>query len=430
MWCKKIMTNASNNSVQFLSATSRPNEFKANREANPSAGIDFAAQFKNEVNKAQAKPAEKAPAAKPAEPESNSRELANKPTSAEPAKPVPSEPNRSAELSESELAERDAANQAAAPLDAQLAALLAQQLAQTPAVKVDPASQTSQDELGQGKSLIVAIGDQAKSALLGAQLESDADDLLAQDQNKGRGQQPFGGSQLLAASDSAAKIAVDELNMVADLPLDVKNLSSKIDATSFADTLSARLNSNPTLPTAGVQLSNSISTPLTAATAASAALPSQYIDTPVQDARWGEVVAQRVSMMLGKEQQIEMQLNPPNLGPMEVRLNLGDEQASVIFTSQHAAVREALAAATPKLTALLADQGIVLQNVQVASDSLQQQQQNAFQQQQGNRYNHSQPVAPMGNEVFAQGVGSAAERILTLNDLRVPVGSTRVSLFV
>ncbi len=423
------MTNASNNSVQFLSATSRPNEFKANREANPSAGIDFAAQFKNEVNKAQAKPAEKVPAAKSAEPDSNSRELANKPSSAEPAKPVASEPNRSSELSEAELAERDAANQAAAPLDAQLAALLAQQLAQTPAMKVESASQTNQEDQGKGKGLIAAIGDQAKSALMGKALESSADDLLSQDQNKGRGQQPFGGSQLLVANDSAAKIAVDDLNVVADLPLDVKNLSGKMEPTTFADTLSARLNSNSALPATGAQMINSITTQANASTAANATVPSQYIDTPVQDARWGEVVAQRVSMMLGKEQQIEMQLNPPNLGPMEVRLNLGDEQASVIFTSQHAAVREALAAATPKLTALLADQGIVLQNVQVASDSLQQQQQNAFQQQQGNRYNHSHPVAPMGNDLFAQGVGGG-ERILTLNDLRMPVGSTRVSLFV
>ncbi|GGP20531.1 flagellar hook-length control protein FliK [Silvimonas iriomotensis] len=112
-------------------------------------------------------------------------------------------------------------------------------------------------------------------------------------------------------------------------------------------------------------------------------VPSHQIDIPVTDNKWSEAVAQRVSMMVGKqEQQLDMQLNPPHLGPMEVRLSMSQDQASVIFTSQHANVREALAAATPRLSALLADQGITLSNVQVASDSLNQQ---AQQQQQAQR---------------------------------------------
>jgi len=106
---------------------------------------------------------------------------------------------------------------------------------------------------------------------------------------------------------------------------------------------------------------------------AAAAKPSHYVPEPVNGPRWGDAVAQRVALMLGRqEQQIEMQLNPPHLGPMEVRLSLAADNASVVFASQHAGVREALAAATPKLTALLADQGIQLVNVQVASDSLNQ----------------------------------------------------------
>ncbi|XZG71225.1 flagellar hook-length control protein FliK [Chitinibacteraceae bacterium HSL-7] len=117
---------------------------------------------------------------------------------------------------------------------------------------------------------------------------------------------------------------------------------------------------------------------------------THQVAEPVASQRWGDVVAQRVSMMVGRqEQHIEMQLNPPHLGPMEVRLSVAADNASVFFASQHAAVREALAAATPKLTALLADQGIQLVDVKVASDSLNQQaqqqsaQQNQAQQQRG-----------------------------------------------
>lgn len=150
------------------------------------------------------------------------------------------------------------------------------------------------------------------------------------------------------------------------------------------------------------------------------------VHEPVGDTRWGEVVAQRVSMMLGKqEQQVEMQLTPPNLGPMEVRLTLGQEQASVVFASQHAAVREALATAVPRLTALLADQGIQLVNVQVASDSLQQQAQNPSSQQQSFSFSGNGQGA-RGESAFRSDVSVSRN----LSELALPVARSGVSLYV
>ena len=145
----------------------------------------------------------------------------------------------------------------------------------------------------------------------------------------------------------------------------------------------------------------------------------------IRDTRWGEVVAQRVSLMLGrKEQQMEMHLNPPDLGPMEVRLTLGSDQASVVFASQHAAVREALAAATPRLTALLADQGIQLVNVQVASDSLQQQAQEHARQQAGlMRQNDGVPSEIALPSGISTGVG-------VLASVSVPIARSGVSLYI
>jgi flagellar hook-length control protein FliK len=133
--------------------------------------------------------------------------------------------------------------------------------------------------------------------------------------------------------------------------------------------------------------------------------------------------------MLGRqEQKIEMQLNPANLGPMEVRLNLAQDQASVVFSSQNAAVREAMAAAMPRLTALLADQGFTLTNVQVASESLQQHQQQTQQQMaSGSQQQNS------GRELgasYAGLTGAEVEPMQELGALRVPVAKGGVSLFV
>jgi len=171
----------------------------------------------------------------------------------------------------------------------------------------------------------------------------------------------------------------------------------------------------------------------TAANTKSTEVPVHHIATPVGESRWGDAVAQRVGLMLGRqEQKIEMQLNPPNLGPMEVRLNLAQDQASVVFSSQNAVVREALAAAMPKLTTLLADQGFTLTNVQVASDSLQQHQQQQHQNQQtatGSGFNQQHAGRDLGG-AYGVPVGIDGEKMQELGSVRVPLVKGGVSLFV
>ncbi|SMC26172.1 hook-length control protein FliK [Andreprevotia lacus DSM 23236] len=173
--------------------------------------------------------------------------------------------------------------------------------------------------------------------------------------------------------------------------------------------------------------------PRTDDAAATAKVPTHTVQPQVGSDRWGDAVAQRVSLMLSKqEQHIEMQLNPPHLGPMEVKLSMAADQASVTFTSQHANVREALAAATPKLTALLADQGITLANVQVASDSLNQQAQqqasqfSQFNQQPDGREQRQPGYAQAGNA----GLDRGALTTSNLGEIRVPVARSGLNLYV
>lgn len=200
----------------------------------------------------------------------------------------------------------------------------------------------------------------------------------------------------------------------------------KAVSTNFAKVLSSHVDEGEV---AKLQQLGSLAQPIISQTPAGGehgvqAATQHVIAEPVGDSRWGEAVAQRVSLMLGqKEQQIEMQLNPPQLGPMEVRLTLGQEQASVVFASQHAAVREALAAATPRLTALLADQGIHLVNVQVASDSLQQHAQEQSRQQQS----ASSFADGARNGRFYE--GDAATPVWR-SDVALPVARSGVSLYV
>jgi len=267
------------------------------------------------------------------------------------------------------------------------------------------------------------VPEMPQQASLPAELEGLVDSsptatLLAAAESSSRSEPVAALASLPDAAPVAGKVlprlADVSANPARDLPLALPLESG--EGRDFADALQTTLAVQPAAPRALEAQSP--------AARGVEVLPRHVVAEPVGEGRWGEVVAQRVSMMLGRqEQRLEMQLNPPNLGPMEVRLSLGGEQASVVFASQHAAVREALAAATPRLTALLADQGIVLANVQVASDSLNQQHfQQAYQQQDGRQQ--------QGGRSAALGLNDAEVQVRELGAIRVPVARSGVSLYV
>lgn len=94
------------------------------------------------------------------------------------------------------------------------------------------------------------------------------------------------------------------------------------------------------------------------------------IESPVGTAVWSGEFAQKVMWIAGdKQQSAELHLNPPELGPLSIRLAIDDDQASAIFHSVHSEVREAIQAALPRLREVLAESGIALGNASVTADS-------------------------------------------------------------
>ncbi|MDE1990315.1 MAG: flagellar hook-length control protein FliK [Betaproteobacteria bacterium] len=104
----------------------------------------------------------------------------------------------------------------------------------------------------------------------------------------------------------------------------------------------------------------------------------QSIGSPVGSSRWGDELGQKITWMTTQtDHSAELHLNPPDLGPLKVVLHVSGDQASAFFTSPHAAVREAVSQALPRLRDMLADNGIMLGNASV-SDQGGQGAQNAF----------------------------------------------------
>lgn len=104
--------------------------------------------------------------------------------------------------------------------------------------------------------------------------------------------------------------------------------------------------------------------------------PTQVVvNTPVTNDNWGDEFNQKVTWLATQhEQSAELHLNPPNLGPLDIVLKISDDQATALFTSPHAAVREAVEQALPKLREMLADNGIMLGNATVSDQPPREQQ--------------------------------------------------------
>ncbi len=97
------------------------------------------------------------------------------------------------------------------------------------------------------------------------------------------------------------------------------------------------------------------------------------IPQPVAARGWDAALADRVSWMVQGEQQFaRLRLNPPNLGPLDVRISVQQDQTSVTFIAQHAAVREALEAALPRLREMFDQQSLQLVRADVSDPGTRQ----------------------------------------------------------
>ena len=93
---------------------------------------------------------------------------------------------------------------------------------------------------------------------------------------------------------------------------------------------------------------------------------------------WSEAVIQRVMWMSSQNiSRAEIALNPPELGPMHVKISSTGDQASVVFSSNHGSVRDALDQSLSRLREMMEHQGINLSDVNVSDQSVFQQSQQA-----------------------------------------------------
>ena len=90
---------------------------------------------------------------------------------------------------------------------------------------------------------------------------------------------------------------------------------------------------------------------------------------------WNEEFGQKIVWLVQRQEgRAELVLTPPQMGRIEISLQVSNDQASALFTSANPAVREAIEAALPRLREVLAEAGIQLGQAQVGAEGQSSQQ--------------------------------------------------------
>ncbi len=138
---------------------------------------------------------------------------------------------------------------------------------------------------------------------------------------------------------------------------------------------SSQSNATNERATAGMLMSSAAS-----ATAASSSPQSASVTNPtmqsldvqadIKSPNWSRVVSSRVVWMAQQgTQQAELRLNPPTLGPVDVRLSVQNDQTTVSFIANNATTREALEQALPRLRESFQENGLQLAHADVGEQS-------------------------------------------------------------
>jgi flagellar hook-length control protein FliK len=160
--------------------------------------------------------------------------------------------------------------------------------------------------------------------------------------------------QIAAAAAGNAQALLTRANVGADKPAASSDAMPSLSLDSGAAAGAAQLLANPPVPT-------------------QAASPVLNVAARVDSTEFGQGVASQVSFMVDRNlNSASLQVNPPSLGPIEVRIALQGGHAQVWMTSHSAVTRDALESSSSKLREMLGTQGFGQVSVDISQRSFQE----------------------------------------------------------
>ena len=128
--------------------------------------------------------------------------------------------------------------------------------------------------------------------------------------------------------------------------------------------------------------------------------------SPVGTAAWTQELADQVTWMTQQGQETaSLRLSPEHLGPLEIRISMNDDKASVWFGAANADTRSALDQSLPRLREMFASQGMVLADSGVFKEAPRQQYKASFNA-------NARPSAEIGEAAPVTQVAAARLRLI------------------
>jgi flagellar hook-length control protein FliK len=105
---------------------------------------------------------------------------------------------------------------------------------------------------------------------------------------------------------------------------------------------------------------------------------------------WSQAMGNQIVWMASQNiKSAEIRLNPAHLGPVEVRLEINEDQINVALSSRHAVVREAMEMTMPKLREMLENDGLNLSDSNISHQSFAEQREQHADNKSAERMSHS-----------------------------------------
>jgi flagellar hook-length control protein FliK len=253
--------------------------------------------------------------------------------------------------SELNILNQDISQQAAALAISPSVAVLSSATNQTQSTDIDL------NGLSTEKSLLESSHNQSKSSLLASAIGEDKSNELDAKQSLDLDGKDLPKDRLIWTSVSTSKLSQNQSG-------DVVNKSIS-DSTKLLDTVNSL--SIYTNPQNQSTQSNSI-------------LPMHQLGSSNQihaypgKTGWDQAISQKIVWMVGAaEQTATLSLNPPDLGPLQVVINVSNQMADTTFISNNAEVRQALQDGMANLREKMAESGIQLGQANVNSGGQSQQ---------------------------------------------------------
>ena len=175
------------------------------------------------------------------------------------------------------------------------------------------------------------------------------------------------------ANNSSNKSANQALSAEVLLNSTTDNKIGTVDTKSFSSVLITE--TSDSLSMSSATSTSDKSTPQNISSAVNKLVQDTKVDVPamtrpLSHPAWNQEMGERIVWMSNQGiSSAEIKMNPQNMGPITVRIDMNQDQATISFTAQNSEVRTALEASIPKLREMLGSQNVTLADVNVSQQS-------------------------------------------------------------